>query len=44
MVLPVLTTSTPRTRPSVGCIEMVRTRLSPRCCATSRVSVLAIAS
>ena len=25
--------------PSVGCIEMARTRLSPRCWATSRVSV-----
>ena len=34
----------PRTRPSVGCIEMARTRLSPRCCATSRVSVFAISS
>ncbi len=34
-------TSWPRTRPSVGCIEMVRTRLSPRCWATSRVSVFA---
>ena len=33
-------TSAPRTRPSVGCIEMARTMLSPRCCATSRVSVL----
>ena len=39
--LPVSVTGAPRTRPSVGCIETVRTRLSPRCCATSRVSVLA---
>ena len=38
--LPVSVTSAPRTRPSVGCIEMARTRLSPRCWATSRVSVL----
>src|SRR6202048_3207517 len=38
---PVSTTSAPRTRPSVGCIEMQRTRLSPRCRATSRVNVLA---
>src|SRR4051795_5350585 len=37
---PVSATSAPRTRPSVGCIEMVRTTLSPRCWATSRVSVL----
>src|SRR3954467_12679401 len=37
---PVSRTSAPRTRPSVGCIEMVRTTLSPRCWATSRVSVL----
>src|SRR3954447_10546985 len=37
---PVSVTSAPRTRPSVGCIEMVRTTLSPRCWATSRVSVL----
>src|SRR5205085_1556142 len=37
---PVSSTSAPRTRPSVGCIEMVRTTLSPRCWATSRVSVL----
>jgi hypothetical protein len=33
-------TSVPRTMPSVGCIEIARTMLSPRCCATSRVSVL----
>src|SRR6201993_4732390 len=38
---PVSITSTPRTSPSVGCIEMVRTRLSPRCCATSSVNVFA---
>src|SRR3954452_16662236 len=37
---PVSPTSAPRTRPSVGCMEMVRTTLSPRCWATSRVSVL----
>ncbi len=36
---PVSRTSVPRTRPSVGCIEMARTRLSPMCWATSRVSV-----
>src|SRR5271156_2377942 len=40
---PVLNTSTPRTSPSVGCIEMVRTRLSPRCSATSSVNVFASA-
>ena len=34
-------TAAPRTRPSVGAIETVRTRLSPRCCATSRVMVRA---
>src|SRR5271155_3399611 len=38
---PVSITSTPRTSPSVGCIEMVRTRLSPRCSATSSVNVFA---
>ena len=37
---PVSRTSAPRTRPSVGCIEIARTMLSPRCWATSRVSVL----
>ena len=37
-------TSTPRTRPSVGCIEIVRTKLSPRCCATSSVRVFASSS
>ena len=31
MALPVSATSAPRTRPSVGCMEMVRTTLSPRC-------------
>src|SRR5262249_12561476 len=41
---PVLVTSAPRTSPSVGCSEMQRTRLSPRCCATSRVKVLASSS
>src|SRR6187551_832908 len=44
IALPVSRTGAPRTRPSVGCIEIVRTRLSPRCWATSRVSVLATAS
>src|SRR3954467_4140452 len=38
--LPVSVTSAPRTRPSVGAMEMVRTTFSPRCWATSRVSVL----
>src|ERR1700722_11408209 len=41
---PVSVTSTPRTSPSVGSSEIVRTRLSPRCCATSSVSVFASAS
>ncbi len=36
---PVSRTATPRTMPSVGFIEIARTRLSPMCCATSRVSV-----
>ncbi len=36
---PLSRTSAPRTRPSVGCIEIARTRLPPRCWATSRVSV-----
>src|SRR5262245_37505903 len=40
MALPVSRTSAPRTRPSVGCMEMARTMLSPRCWATSRVRVL----
>ncbi len=35
---PVSVTAWPRTRPSVGCMEMARTMLSPRCWATSRVS------
>src|SRR5690606_35029472 len=39
--LPESVTVAPRTRPSVGCMEMVRTMLSPRCWATSSVSVLA---
>src|SRR5699024_9068107 len=34
----------PRTRPSVGAMDTARTRLSPRCCATSRVMVRATAS
>ena len=33
-------TAAPRTRPSVGCMEIARTMLSPMCWATSRVSVL----
>jgi hypothetical protein len=33
--LPVSLTSWPRTRPSVVSMAMVRTELSPRCCATS---------
>jgi hypothetical protein len=36
---PVLITSAPRTMPSVGCIEIVRTMSSPMCCSTSSVSV-----
>ena len=36
---PVLVTSAPRTRPSVGCMEIARTMSSPMCCSTSRVSV-----
>src|SRR6266571_7870068 len=34
---PVSVTGAPRTRPSVGCMAMARTVLSPRCCATSQV-------
>src|SRR6185312_740183 len=37
---PVSTTSAPRTRPSVVSMAIVRTVFSPRCCATSRTSVL----
>ena len=36
---PVLVTSAPRTMPSVGCIEIARTMLSPMCCSTSSVSI-----
>ena len=36
---PVSRTAAPRTRPSVGCMEIARTRLSPRCWATSSVRV-----
>ena len=36
---PVLVTSAPRTRPSVGCMEIARTMSSPMCCSTSSVSV-----
>ena len=39
MARPVSTTGAPRTRPSVGCIEMALTMLSPRCWATSNVRV-----
>ena len=35
-------TVAPRTRPSVGCIEIARTVLSPMCWATSRVSMLGL--
>src|SRR6478735_2886349 len=38
---PVSVTGAPRTSPSVGCIEMLRTMSSPRCSATSRVSTCA---
>ena len=38
MGAPVSLTGMPRTRPSVVDIAMPRTRFSPRCCATSRVS------
>src|SRR5690606_35244624 len=41
MPAPVSVTGTPRTRPCVGCIEIARTTLSPRCWATSSVRVLA---
>src|SRR6478609_2296109 len=41
MGAPVSVTGAPRTRPSVGCIEMLRTMSSPRCRATSRVRVWA---
>ena len=37
---PVSVTVAPRTRPSVGCIEMALTVLSPMCWATSSVRVL----
>ena len=37
---PVSITVAPRTMPSVCCIEIARTMLSPMCWATSRVSVL----
>src|SRR5688572_2525890 len=40
MALPVSVTSRPRTRPSVVSMAMVRTVLSPRCCATSSTSSL----
>ena len=33
--VPRLSAFMPRTRPSVGCSAMVRTRPSPMCCATS---------
>ena len=36
---PLSTTAAPRTMPSVGCMEIARTRLSPMCWATSRVKV-----
>ena len=40
MASPVSVTVTPRTMPSVCCMEIARTTLSPMCWATSRVSVL----
>ncbi len=36
---PVSMTSRSRGKPAVSCMAMVRTRLSPKCCATSSVSV-----
>ena len=39
MPRPVLRTGAPRTRPSVGCMQMQRTRPSPICWATSAVTV-----
>ncbi len=36
---PLSVTGAPRTRPSVGCMEMARIMLSPRCWATSKVRV-----
>jgi hypothetical protein len=41
---PVSVTAVPRTSPSVGCMEIARTMLSPMCRATSRVSVLVTSS
>ena len=41
---PVFVTSAPRTMPSVGCIEMARTMLSPMCCSTSSVSVRVVSA
>ena len=41
---PVSVTAAPRTRPSVGCMEIARTMSSPRCWSTSRVSVLVSSS
>ncbi len=38
MGMPVLVTGEPRERPSVCSMEMVRTVLSPKCCATSSTS------
>src|SRR6476659_2826310 len=38
IVVPVSTACIPRTMPSVGFIEMQRTRFSPRCCATSAIT------
>ena len=32
----------PRTRPSVGCSAMVRTRPSPMCCATSQMMSIGV--
>ncbi len=41
---PVLMTSAPRMRPSVGCSAIVRTTLSPMCCSTSSVSVRVVSA
>ena len=40
MAAPVSVAFMPRTMPSVGFIEMQRTRFSPRCCATSVTTLI----
>ena len=42
MAAPVSVTSASRARPAVSCIAIQRTRFSPRCCATSSVSVCSL--